>query len=130
MKIRAGERNIALRLDAFGSQDCKVSGFCILKRQTARHCKNLQIMVTTGYLDIIKSSERYGLTGSNLVRRERKAVCSKQVNVNVTFWQCQVESSGSIFSFFGQKHVCFIHLRIILETSAFQHEENKLYWNI
>lgn len=54
-------------------------------------------MVTTGYLDIIKSSEQYGLTGSNLVQRERKGVCSKQVNVNVIFWQCQVESSSRVF---------------------------------
>lgn len=30
-------------------------------------------MVTTGYLDIIKSSEQYGLTGSNLVQMERKS---------------------------------------------------------
>lgn len=32
--------------------------FLSQKRQTARHCKNLQIMVTTSYLDIIKSREK------------------------------------------------------------------------
>lgn len=28
------------------------------------------MMVTTGYLDIIKSSEQYGLVGPNLVQKE------------------------------------------------------------
>lgn len=53
--------------------------FCFFlsqKRQTARHCKNLQIMVTTSYLDIIKSREKNGPTVSNLVHREERSLQS------------------------------------------------------
>jgi len=47
-QIRARERErererekkkTALKFDAFRSQDCNVCGFCILKREIARHCK-------------------------------------------------------------------------------------------
>lgn len=54
------------------------------------------------------------MAGSNLVQKERQGVRSKQVNVNATFWQCQVESSSSIL--LGQNYICVVHLLIILES--------------
>lgn len=36
-------------------------------------------MVTTGYLDIIKSGEQYGLTGSNLVQKGEEG-CLQQTS--------------------------------------------------
>lgn len=83
------------------SRTCVCVGFFenLENDKTARHCKNSannrQQPVTSTSLNQLNDMS---LAGINLVQRERGGNCSNQVNINVIFWQCQVQCSSSLFS--------------------------------